>query len=61
MKLALVGYGRMGRAVEAAARERGHRVVARLGRGDEISEESLGGADVAVEFTVPEAAVTNLG
>jgi len=46
----------MGREVEALAGERGHQVVARLGRGDPITPESLWGADVAVEFTSPQAA-----
>ncbi|UCC84622.1 MAG: 4-hydroxy-tetrahydrodipicolinate reductase [Gemmatimonadota bacterium] len=65
MKIALIGYGRMGRAVEQAAASRGHEVVARIdvdgnpeGRG--ITAESLNGAEVAVEFTVPEAAPANI-
>jgi 4-hydroxy-tetrahydrodipicolinate reductase len=65
MKVALVGYGRMGRAVEQAAEARGHEVVARIdldtnseGRG--ITAETLNGADVAVEFSVPEAAPANI-
>jgi 4-hydroxy-tetrahydrodipicolinate reductase len=65
MKVALIGYGRMGRAVERAAEARGHEVVARIdlegnpeGRG--ITAESLNGAEVAVEFSVPEAAPANI-
>ncbi len=65
MKVALIGYGRMGRAVEQAAAARGHEVVARIdldgnleGRG--ITTESLNGAEVAVEFSVPEAAPANV-
>lgn len=61
MNLALVGYGRMGRAVEAVARERGHRIVARIGPTDEIDPAALSGAEVAVEFTHPDAVVENLG
>lgn len=60
MKIALVGYGRMGRAVEAAARARGDEVVARLGRGDPLNATALAGADVAIEFTRPEAAAANV-
>lgn len=60
LKLALVGYGRMGREVEELAQEEGHQVVARLGRGDLLSPETLGGAEVAVEFTVPGAARATL-
>jgi len=60
MKIALVGYGRMGRATERAATEMGHAVVARLARGDTISPASLCGADAAVEFSTPDAAPDNL-
>ena len=63
MKLALVGYGKMGRAVEDVAMERGHEVVAKidptLGTHD-IGVETLGGADVAIEFTAPDVAVENI-
>ena len=60
MNVAIVGYGRMGHAVESIALERGHGVVARLGRDDDLDVDALGGADVAVEFTRPEAALENL-
>ena len=63
MKLALVGYGKMGRAVERVAMESGHEVVARIDPTldtREIGAETLGGADVAIEFTVPDAAVDNI-
>ena len=63
MKLALVGYGKMGKAVQDVALERGHQVVARidptLDTGD-IGTEALGGADVAIEFTLPDVAVGNI-
>jgi 4-hydroxy-tetrahydrodipicolinate reductase len=49
----------MGRAVAALAPERGAAVVAALGRGDPVTRASLAGADVAVEFTEPGAAVAN--
>ena len=56
MKLALVGYGKMGRAVETVAMERGHDVVAKidptLGTGD-VGVDTLAGAEVAIEFSVP--------
>ena len=63
MRLALVGYGKMGRAVEGVAMERGHEVVARIDPTldtNKIGAETLGGADVAIEFTVPDAAVDNI-
>jgi len=63
-RIAILGMGRMGREVEGLARERGIDVVARLDV-EEIADrrgalEALAGADVAVEFTTPEAAVGNI-
>jgi 4-hydroxy-tetrahydrodipicolinate reductase len=63
MKLALVGYGKMGKAVQDVALERGHQVVARIDPTldtGEIGAEALGGADVAIEFTLPDVAVDNI-
>jgi 4-hydroxy-tetrahydrodipicolinate reductase len=60
MKLALIGYGRMGHAVEAAAAQRGHEVVARLDAGDRIDRASLAGAQVGIDFTVPDAVEHNV-
>jgi 4-hydroxy-tetrahydrodipicolinate reductase len=61
MRLAIVGYGRMGRMVEAAALERGHVVVARVDGAEALREAleanpPLAGAEVAVEFTTPHSA-----
>jgi 4-hydroxy-tetrahydrodipicolinate reductase len=64
MQIAIVGNGRMGRAVAELARERGHavRVIGREenAAGAGLTRERLAGADVAVEFTRPDAAVANL-
>lgn len=65
LRLAVVGLGRMGRAVEQLAPERGFDVVARVRAahnrgGDGITAASLAGADVAIEFTQPDAAVSNI-
>ncbi|MEL6536416.1 MAG: 4-hydroxy-tetrahydrodipicolinate reductase [Bacteroidota bacterium] len=62
MKIALIGYGRMGQAIEALAVERGHTIVARISdeNPEEINQLSSLGAEVAIEFTQPTAAVTNL-
>ena len=59
-RVALVGMGRMGRTIAALAAERGVPVVATLGAGDVITRGSLNGADVAIEFTEPGAAVANV-
>jgi 4-hydroxy-tetrahydrodipicolinate reductase len=65
VRLAIIGLGRMGRAVEQLAPERGFEIVARLDAahnrdGEGISTESLRGAQVAVEFTEPSAALANI-
>jgi 4-hydroxy-tetrahydrodipicolinate reductase len=60
VRIAIVGYGRMGHAVEAAARARGHEIVATLDVGDPLTRDRLCAADVAVEFTAPAAAAGNL-
>jgi 4-hydroxy-tetrahydrodipicolinate reductase len=58
VKLALVGYGKMGRILERLAPEAGLEVVARLDVGDDLSAARA--ADVAIEFTQPEAAPANV-
>jgi 4-hydroxy-tetrahydrodipicolinate reductase len=57
LNIALLGFGKMGQAIEAEATARGHRVVARIRSSDPWQFE---GADVVVEFTQPDAAVGNL-
>jgi len=66
LRLALVGYGRMGRAIEVAAAERGHQVTARIDPAapgadrPAIPDDLADQADVAIEFTVPSAAPGNV-
>lgn len=63
VKLAMIGMGKMGRAITALAPERGFEVVATLDADatrSGITRERLAGADVAIEFTVPEAAPANI-
>jgi len=52
----------MGKTIEKLAQERGHEIVSIIdpANGDELSHESISNADVAIEFTRPEAAVTNI-
>ena len=57
--LAIIGMGKMGRALEQLAPERGFRVVAVIHHELAITKESLNGADVAIEFTTPSAAAPN--
>ncbi len=58
MKIALLGYGKMGNVIERIAQERGHEIVLRKKSAD--SFDGLETADVAIEFSVPDAAVNNL-
>ncbi|MBQ7449748.1 MAG: 4-hydroxy-tetrahydrodipicolinate reductase [Paludibacteraceae bacterium] len=63
MKLALLGYGKMGHAVERVAIERGHEVVCiidPLEQGAMSKEQGLANADVAIEFSTPKTAVQNI-
>ena len=58
MKIALLGYGKMGQVIERIATERGHEIVLRK---DEFNTyEGLSNADVAIDFSVPMAAVDNI-
>lgn len=64
-RLALVGMGKMGHALEQLAPERGWEVVARLDEAENaggagLTRETLHGADVVVDFTTPGAAVANV-
>ncbi len=65
MGLAIVGYGKMGRLIEQLAPEYGFDVRAKFDgrsnpRGQVLSDQTLQGVDVAVEFTSPEAAPENI-
>lgn len=61
MNIALIGYGRMGHAVEKAALERGHRIVAivDVDSATRIDSPETAQADVAIEFTTPSTAQDN--
>lgn len=58
MKIALIGYGKMGKTIERLALEAGHEITHRI---DHLSPtEDLSSADVAIEFSVPDAAPENI-
>ncbi len=62
MKIALIGYGKMGQAIEAIALQRGHEVVLKVSI-DNVEDntiENIRRADVAIEFTGPESAFENI-
>ncbi len=58
MKIALLGYGKMGQVIERIALERGHEIV--LKKDENNTFDGLSTADVAIDFSVPTAAVPNI-
>ena len=58
MKIALVGYGKMGRIIDEIATQRNHEIVARLN--ETPNAENLNNADVVIEFSNPEVAFNNI-
>jgi 4-hydroxy-tetrahydrodipicolinate reductase len=63
-RLALIGFGKMGRTIEQLASERDFEVVSRIdpkgGDASRVTREALNRADVAVEFSTPASAVGNI-
>lgn len=61
MKIALIGYGKMGKAIEKIAKARGHEIVCIIdvNNRDEIHSDAFRSADVAIEFTAPGVAFEN--
>ena len=62
MKIALIGYGKMGKAIEGIAVEKGHAIVLKIDKdnSNELTPDNLQKADVAIEFTGPETALNNI-
>lgn len=63
MNIALIGHGKMGRTIERLAPTRGHRIVSLIdidNYPDAFSSDAFRRADVAIEFTAPEAAFDNI-
>ena len=62
MKIAILGYGKMGREIEKTALERNHEVVLKIdiSNAHELSANSLGRAEVAIDFSTPGSAYTNI-
>lgn len=62
MKIALIGYGKMGHEIETIAKERNHQVVLTIDKDNpqDLSPEKLSLADVAIEFTSPHTAFANV-
>lgn len=62
MNIALIGYGKMGKAIEEIALQRGHTIVLKIDFDNQpdFTKENLQKADVAIEFTGPHSAVENI-
>ena len=62
MKIALIGYGKMGRAIEKLALTKGHEIALRISQNNlhDLNSESISLADVAIEFSLPETAFNNI-
>ncbi|MEP7271477.1 MAG: dihydrodipicolinate reductase C-terminal domain-containing protein [Acidobacteriota bacterium] len=65
MRIAIVGYGKMGQMVERVALARGHRIVARFDidnnqHANGLTRDSLADVDVAVEFSTPQVSLENV-
>lgn len=61
MKIAIIGYGKMGHRIEHFAKERGHEIVAVIDKENQtdFDSEAFASADVAIEFTTPSTALQN--
>ena len=61
MKIALIGYGKMGKMIEQIAKDRGHEIVSiiDINNLEDFESEAFASADVAIEFTAPQAAYGN--
>jgi 4-hydroxy-tetrahydrodipicolinate reductase len=60
MNIALVGYGKMGKEVEAQATARGHAIVHRIDDGSALKGADFSGVELAIEFTMPDQAVRSI-
>lgn len=62
MKIALIGYGKMGKIIERIAKERGHEIVSIIDvdNADDFDSEAFKSAEVAIEFTMPQVAPGNI-
>ena len=59
MKIALIGYGRMGKRIAELAMDKGHEIVAKITTDSQSEVSDLPACDVAIEFTQPDSAIEN--
>lgn len=60
MNIALIGYGKMGKAIEEIAISRGHSVVVKFNSQNPLESSQLGTTDVAIEFSQPDLALKHI-
>lgn len=62
MKIALIGYGKMGKTIEKIAKNRGHEIVSiiDIDNLEDFESDAFKSADVAIEFTRPDVAISNV-
>jgi 4-hydroxy-tetrahydrodipicolinate reductase len=62
MKIAIIGYGKMGKAIEEIALSKGHEIVLKIDASNtaDFTKENIQKADVAIEFTGPQSAFENI-
>jgi len=60
MRILLIGYGKMGKTIETLALQRNHTVVGKVDPATGLSFDFNTPVDVAIEFTIPESAITNI-
>ena len=60
MNISIIGYGKMGKAIECLAKQRGHNISVIADIGGEIKEINSENTDVAIDFSLPETVVKNV-
>ena len=60
MRIAILGYGKMGRSIEEILLERGHEIVLKADGNHQATKDDLKNIDVAIEFSNPNAAYHNI-
>ena len=60
MKVAIIGYGKMGQEIEEILLQRGHEITLRASAEKPFKAEDLAGSDVAIEFSTPDTVVDNI-
>src|SRR5262245_18439776 len=60
MKIAIIGFGKMGRQIDSIAREQGETIACVFDIGHEVTAEALTDVDVCIEFSTPDAVLSNI-